>query len=98
MTDTTFTDGTGSIDASWLNDANRTTYGIADLASLRAITSLPGANAFVYVHDGSGTFYWDATSTAADDGVNAVKVTDIATGRYLLAYVQASCSRYCCCC
>lgn len=33
--------------------------------------------------NGGGKFYWDATSTDADNGLTIIKVTSIATGRWL---------------
>lgn len=30
-----------------------------------------------------GNYYWDATSTVADDGISVIKVTNITTGRWI---------------
>ena len=38
---------------------------------------------------GGGTFYWDATSTATDNGGTVVKATAVATGRWLRVYSGA---------
>jgi hypothetical protein len=49
-------------------------YGRPSLVSLISILTLG---------DGGGTFRWDATSTATDDGKNVVKETAVAVGRWL---------------
>ena len=70
------------------------------VATLRARTDDPSANpsnaVFLRGHTtvddgafGSLYFKWDATSTTADNGGTIIKLTSIATGRYLLQYSGA---------
>ncbi|TXG76855.1 hypothetical protein E6Q11_03995 [Candidatus Dojkabacteria bacterium] len=65
-----------------------------DVAALRAITHTPQFNERVYIQSVANPSYikeyaWESSSTLSDDGVNVIKVTAIATGRFHLVNVDA---------
>lgn len=72
---------------------NQTTQTFDTIASVRL--SKGSANTKVNVlgygainDGGGGQYYWDASSTAIDNGGSVIKVTAIATGRYILNYKE----------
>ncbi len=61
----------------------------ADAASLRAETYAPKPADLVQIESINAALVWNQTSTAADDGANVIKQTNIATGRWInSAYSQ----------
>lgn len=66
---------------------------VDSIADLKARTDEPGDGDLVEVlgyytpgDQGGGSFYWDASSTDTDNGGTIIKVTSIATGRWLRLY------------
>jgi hypothetical protein len=79
--------------AAWLNTVNRVTYAADTITELRALTTTPDEAVTIAVRGnaavndgGGGFFYWNPTSTAADDGVLVLKQTSVTTGRWLRFY------------
>jgi len=72
MADTTFVDGAGSIDSSWLNDVNRMAYSVADKAAAALLQPVDGLNLAIKSADGKGSLWRGVTGAApgayADDG------------------------------
>ena len=67
--------GENAIDAITLNS-------IADLKLNSNITRVDVLGYYIKGDGGGGTFYWDATSTEADNGGTIIQATGIATGRW----------------
>lgn len=61
------------------------------VAQIRTITNAPSIQSILLkgVPDkgrGGGTYIWDSTETAADDGATVIAVTGVATGRWVRVY------------
>jgi hypothetical protein len=89
---TRFTNGQGVVNADYLNGLEQTcdTY-----AQLRAISGTVGmqvsARGASTINDGGqGSFYWSATSTAADDNAFVIVPTGTSVGAWLRVTVSTS--------
>lgn len=67
-------------------EAKAVTATVATADDLRSLTGAAGDQVYVVGHTvpgrGGGVFYWDATSTAADDDGTVFAVAGVATGRW----------------
>lgn len=55
----------------------------SNIANIQAETIIPKDNDKIYVKAINTLLSWDATSTATHDGINVIKQTSIATGRFI---------------
>ncbi len=62
---------------------NRVREPVATVAAFRALTTTPVANQTCFCAETTATYFWNPTSTTADDGDLIVKQTSITTGRWL---------------
>lgn len=82
------------VSASWLLIQSGDLFLQTDtISSLRALSLIPIDGQTITVlgyyangDGGGGQFYWDATSTEADNGGTIIKVTSITTGRWIRIY------------
>lgn len=78
----------------------RRVYGIAYATGLRSLTSDVGNYVYASSHSadtvpfGGGFFYWDEDSVADDDGGSVFKITDVTTGRWIRAGMDAANVRF----
>ena len=78
-------DGIITIRTTFAETLERSTYwlsAISDPLTLRSFTGERRGGMRVPLNNSSSFFYWDSANTDADDGVDTIAVTGVATGRF----------------
>jgi hypothetical protein len=94
MSTSTVDDIDGAVDI--ISSSTVSFTNVVNIAALRLIGSAVSDNDSISVlgyyaegDNGGGEFFWDATSTATDNGGTIIKATGVATGRWLRVYTGA---------
>lgn len=80
------------VKATWLNDVNKNSYGVTNVAGLTALTGMDGpitvqTKGYYSAGDGgAGLYRWDSASVLADNGGTVLEPDAGGTGRWILMH------------